>query len=153
VAPPIGPSTPQQAAYLAWKMGYNPIYFVGYDGCQWRDLSRSSGYDHLGNRTDYPPRPRTADSRIGSSGFQVDTHQLGEKELMLSYLGKKVNDGWLCPGLVCVEVVCLDTPGILELLPRIGLDEFANGGNRNSVKPEQVAAKIRETMADRETML
>lgn len=148
----IAPSTAQQAAFIAWKMGYDPIYFVGYDMCFWKGLNRHNTVYHDGTVVEVPPYTPNENARIGSSGFYSDVVQFGEKELLVSYLSKTVNGAFLMPGLRCVEVVADDTPGNLELIPRVDLKKWV-AGKRVKYDEVKLAQSIMNTMMQREEMI
>ena len=144
----ISPSTPQACALLAYLEGHDPIYFAGYDMCQWQNKRRAKAYFHDGSSQEYLNPSDGVGAIRGESGFWVDSVQLGEKNILMSYLGKRYRDKPVLPGFRCVEIVCEGVRGNLELLPRIGLEEFVAGGTRDFDEKQQ-AAKISEVMSKR----
>jgi len=158
----IAGSTPMQAAFLAWKMGYDPVYLIGWDGCEWKGRRRHNAHYHDGSSTDMSVEGAKQaavsaqlgpESGLGSSGFKVNQTRLGEKYTFLSYLSKQVGGQYLMPGLRCYEVVVDETPGNLELLPRIGMKQLSKGKTRALVTQNQMAGKIRGVLQERREMI
>ena len=148
VAAPYAPSTTFQNALLAHMKGYNPIYFVGYDLCNWRGIPYHVKFNWDGTSRPAGTPPEEIKAKIGNVGYSVDYVKIGEKYALASYASKEYMGQFAIPGLQLVEVVADSTPGNLEFYPRIDLDEFAVGGVRN-VPQKQTAAKIAKLIAER----
>jgi hypothetical protein len=148
VAAPYAPSTTFQNAILAHMLGYGPIYFIGYDLCNWKGISYHRKF--LWDGTEHPPGVISEETKekIGKSGYSVDYVKIGEKYALASYASKEYMGQFAIPGWRLVEVVADHTPGNLEFYPRIGLDEFTAGGTRN-VPQKQTAAKITQEITNR----
>jgi hypothetical protein len=135
---PYAPNTTFQAIALANFLGHAPIYLVGVDLCYWQGIPR-----HVTYMADGRTRPMIINSAItdetpraiGSSGFRVIPELVSHKRTLMLYSALF--------SMQLVEVVVDDTPGNLEVFPRIGLEEFANGGSRN-ISVQQTAAACRD---------
>lgn len=149
VAAPYAPSTTFQNAINAHMLGYNPIYFVGYDLCNWKHMGYHRRYFYDGTSVDKAsPEDPSVMKKMGATGFSVDYVKIGEKYALASYASKEYMGQFAIPDWELVEVVAENTPGNLEWFPRIGWPEFVNGGTRD-VPQKQTAAKITQMIADR----
>ena len=149
VAAPFCPSTTFQNAVLAYMKGYNPIYFIGYDLCNWKHRSYHDHYYSDGTHTGPSPTVIPGeDDRVGMNGFGVDYVKIGEKYGLAGYFSKEFQGRYGLPGLQLVEVVADGTPGNLEFYPKIDIERFA-AGDIVSVSQEKTAKKIRAIIRKR----
>lgn len=148
----IGPSSTIMSAMLAAYLGHPQIYYVGYDLCHWKGLMRHHTYFPDGTESTVPQVPH--DNELGrcefagtkdGEKFTTQTDMALGKRTTLEYLALFAGTDHECD---MVEVVAEETPGELELIPRIGLDEFARGGTRK-VAISQTRARILDTAVRR----
>lgn len=149
IAAPYCPSSTFQGAVLAYMKGYNPIYFVGYDLCHWKNKSYHHKFMYDGTDRVCPPGiPPGQEERKSLAGFQTDYVQVGEKYSLAGYVSKQFQGMYALPGIQIVEVIADGIPGNLEFYPRIDIERFAEGETKN-VSQDKTAKKIQAIVRER----
>lgn len=145
---PYGPSTPIQAAIAAYVMGHGPIYFAGYDLCEWQHRVRAQAWYYDGT-CDAPILSKPNPERLGEAApFAVDYIKVGEKWALAHYASKIYHGHYAFPGMRLVEIVAENTPGNLEVFPRIRVEQLAKG-HVKEVEQEKTAHQIRAILTER----
>jgi hypothetical protein len=151
IAMPFAPSTTFQNAINAYCKGYNPIYFIGYDLCAWKNKGYHRRYNYDGTKgAEAIPIVLNENDRVALNGFRTDYVQIGEKYALAGYFSNKYHGMYGFPGIQIVEVIVDGVAGNLEFFPRIDVERFAEGETRD-VPQEKTASKIRGIIKARKT--
>jgi len=148
IAAPYAPSTTFQNAVNAYMKGYNPIYFVGYDLCNWKHIPRHRQFYYDGSEAAKSTANPNPAALSDFNGYPIDYVKIGEKYALAGYVSKQVNGHYSLPGIEIVECIAEGTPGNLEFYPRIDIERFAKGDTVN-VKQTKTGPRINAILKER----